>query len=185
HAPGKSAFWLAGHPMPAFDPDGPPDALRIALERQLSRGLVEFDTTGSVRPVLTDSIGCSRDSLTWTFRLRADARLPDGARVTSAEVRAALVAGLGREDHATREWLLAAVRGVSGVRVGRARPAIGVETAGERRLVLRLAVRDPMLLQKLAVPGTATPWRHPPRRLRDAGGGGPHPLRPPPPPPPP
>src|SRR5262245_65039805 len=82
-----ATLWLAGHPLPAFDPDGPPDALRVALERQLSRGLLERDGEGRVRMGLADSVGCSRDSLTWTFRLRADARFTDGARVTSAHIR--------------------------------------------------------------------------------------------------
>src|SRR6185503_15174338 len=159
-APAHTAtLWLAGHPLPAFDPDGPPDALRQALERQLSRGLVELDSAGVVRAALADSFGCSRDSLTWTFHLRAGARFTDGTRVTSADIRNALVGGLARDDHATRAWLLAAVRGVSGVRPGRALPALGIETAVEARLVLKLAVREPRLLEKLATPGTCTPWK--------------------------
>jgi len=167
-APGRIAtLWLAGHPMPAFDPDGPPDALRAALERQLSRGLVEADSAGRIEPALADSIGCSRDSLTWTFRLRDAARFTDGSRVTSADIAAALAGGLAREDHATREWLLATVKGVSSVRAGRTLPALGIETEGDSRLVLKLAVRDPRLLEKLATPGATTPWKR-----RHGGWGG-------------
>ena len=168
-----TTVWLAGHPLPAFDPDGPADALRQALERQLSRGLVEVDSAGHVRPALADSLGCSSDSLTWTFRLNADTRFTDGSRVTSADIRDALVAGLGREDHATREWLLAAVRGVSSSRGGRRAPALGIETAGPSRLVLRLAAREPRLLEKLAVPGVSTPWKRRKGAWRDAVGVGP------------
>src|SRR5262245_66214756 len=57
----SSTLWLAGHPLPAFDPDGPPDALREALERHLSRGLVEVDSAGRVRAALADSIGCTAE----------------------------------------------------------------------------------------------------------------------------
>jgi ABC-type transport system substrate-binding protein len=175
HAPARtSTLWLAGHPLPAFDPDGPPDALRQALERHLARGLVELDSAGVVRPALADSIGCTRDSLTWTFRLRADARFTDDTRITSADVREAQVAGLARDDHATREWLLAAVRGVASMRLGRKAPPLGIETAGERRLVLRLSVREPRLLEKLAVPGVSTPWKHRRGTWRDAVGAGPY-----------
>ena len=174
-APAHTAtLWLAGHPLPAFDPDGPPDALRQALERQLSRGLVEVDSSGVARPALADSFGCSRDSLTWTFRLRAGTRFTDGTHVTSAHIRDALVGGLARQDHATREWLLAAVKGVPGVRPGRALPALGIETGGEARLVLKLAVREPRLLEKLATPGTCTPWKHRHGAWRDAVGVGPY-----------
>jgi ABC-type transport system substrate-binding protein len=174
HAPAhRATLWLAGHPLPAFDPDGPPDALRQALERHLARGLVELDSAGAVQSALADSIGCARDSLTWTFRLRADARFTDGTRITSADVREAMVAGLGRGDHATREWLLAAVSGVAGSRPGR-KPPLGIETAGDRRLVVRLVVRDPRLLEKLAVPGVSTPWKHRRGGWRDAVGAGPY-----------
>src|SRR5215467_6198059 len=85
--------WLAGHPQPAFDPDGPPDALRQALERHLSRGLVDVDSLGRVEPALADSLGCSSDSLTWTFRLRRDARFTDGTPITSEDIRNALTGG--------------------------------------------------------------------------------------------
>jgi len=169
-----ATLWLAGHPLPAFDPDGPPDALRVALERQLSRGLFEVDSAGRVQPALADSVGCSGDSLTWTFRLRGDARFTDGTPVSSADIRDALVGGLGRSDHATREWLLAAVKGVASPRKGRVPAALGIETAGRSRLVLRLAVRDPRLLEKLAVPGVSTPWKRRTGSWRDAVGVGPY-----------
>jgi hypothetical protein len=165
--------WLAGHPMPAFDPDGPPDALRESLERHLSRGMLERDAAGVVKPALADSFGCSADSLTWDFRLRDGLRFTDGTRVTSASLREALVAGLAREDHATREWLLAAVKGVASVRAGRPLPALGIETPDERHLRLRLATRDRRLLEKLAVPGVATPWKRRSGAWRDAVGVGP------------
>ena len=174
-APGRvTTLWIAGHPLPVFDPDGPPDALRQALERQLSRGLVEADSAGRVVPALADSLGCSSDSLTWTFRLRGDAKFTDGTPVTSTDIRNALAGGLGRSDHATREWLLAAVKGVGGTRAGRRPTTLGIESAGPSRLVLRLAARDPHLLEKLAVPGVSTPWKRRAGAWRDAVGVGPY-----------
>src|SRR5689334_16647505 len=65
-----SLTWYAGRAQPAFDPDGPADALGIALERHLSRGLFERGVDGEIAPALVDSVACSKDSLTWTFRLR-------------------------------------------------------------------------------------------------------------------
>ena len=168
--------WYAGRARPAFDPDGPPDALRFALERHLSRGLVERDTSGEVRPGLASEIECSADSLTWTFRLPASLRYTDGSNVTSADFRSALVAGLGRPDHATRAWLLGAVRGVSQVRAGRALPPLGIDTPDARTLVLKLSVRDRRLLEKLAVPGVATPWKKRKSDWADVVGVGPYRL---------
>src|SRR5688572_26937691 len=76
--------WYAGRARPAFDPDGPADALRVALERHLSRGLVERARDGAIEPALAESIACSPDSLEWTFRLRDGLRFTDGTPVTSA-----------------------------------------------------------------------------------------------------
>ncbi len=166
--------WYAGRTLPAFDPDGPPDALRVALERHLSRGLVERDTSGALLPGLADSIGCSSDSLVWTFRLAEGLRFTDGSPVTSDHFRDALRGGLAREDHATRSWLLGAVRGVSQVRAGRALPALGIETPDPRRVRLRLAMPDRRLLDKLAVPGVSTPWKQRAGEWAAAVGVGPY-----------
>ena len=171
---GVSTDWVAGRAEPAFDPDGPPDALRWALERQLSMGLVERDSSGAIRNAIADSIGCSRDSLTWTFRLRARLRFTDRTPVTSEDVSAALKAGLAREDHATRAWLLAAVAGVQNVRAGRPLPALGIDTPDARRLVLKLARPDRRILEALAVPGVSTPWKRRSGSWLDAVGVGPY-----------
>ena len=174
--PVSSLTWFSGRARPAFDPDGAPDALRFALERHLSRGLVERDSSGRIREGIASEIECSEDSLTWTFRLPASLRFTDGTPVTSADVREALIAGLGRDDHATRSWLLSAVRGVSQVRAGRPLPTLGIDAPDERTLVLRLAVRDRRLLEKLAVPGVATPWKQRTGGWADAVGVGPYRL---------
>lgn len=166
--------WYAGRALPAFDPDGPSDALRIALERHLSRGLVERAHDGAIVPALAESIRCSPDSLTWTFRLRDGVQFTDRTPVTSAHVRDALVAGLGRADHATRAWLLGAVRGVRDVRAGRALPALGIEIPDERTLRLELATPDRRLLEKLAVPGVTTPWKSRSGEWATAVGVGPY-----------
>jgi hypothetical protein len=67
--------------------------------------------------------------------------------------------GLGRRDHATRSWELAPVRGVEAVRAGRPLPPLGIETPDSLTLVLRLARRDPALLDRLARPGVAEAWK--------------------------
>lgn len=154
-----SRTWVAGCAEPAFDPDGPPHALRWSLERLLSRGLVELDSAGRVAPAAAESVIAAPDGRSWTFRLRANLRFTDGSPVTSADFRAALLAGLARGDHATREWQLAALTGVERVRAGRPLPPLGVETPDARTLVLRLRSPDPLLPLKLALPGVATPWK--------------------------
>lgn len=151
--------WCAAHAQPAFDPDGPPDPLRVALERLLSRGLVGRDSTGHIVLDAADSTWTSADGRTVTLRLRPDLRFTDGTPVTSGDFRTALLAGLGRDDHATRAWLLAPVAGVDRVRAGRPLPAVGLESPDVRTLVLRLSRPDPGLLARLASPGVGAPFK--------------------------
>jgi ABC-type transport system substrate-binding protein len=157
-AHGTSCVWIAGRLEPAFDPGGPPDALRWAVERLLARGLVEEDSSGALVPGAADRWEWSADSLALTFHLRSGLVFADGTPCGSADFRRALCAGLGRGDHGSRAWLLSAVSGVERVRAGRPLPPLGVETPDPRTLVLRLARRDPLLPAKLALPGLSAPW---------------------------
>ena len=170
----RVVHWLAGREQPAFDPDGAPDALRWALERHLSRGLTERDSTGRVRLALADSCAVSADSLTWTLRLREGLAFTDGTPLTSAHVVTALRSGLARTDHATRGWVLGAVAGVAGVRAGKPLPPLGITATDARTVVLRLAVPDHALLERLSLPGVSTPWKSRSGAWRDAIGVGPY-----------
>ena len=120
--PAITIRWNAGHAPPAFDPDGPPDPLRVALERALSRGLVECDSTGAVRFAAAETAWTGTDGRTLTLRLRSGLRFTDGTPATSDHFREALQGGLAREDHATRAWLLRSVEGMERVRAGRPLP---------------------------------------------------------------
>lgn len=155
---GTSFVWIAGRPEPAFDPGGPPDPLRWAIERLLSRGLVEEDSSGALMPGAAERWEWSVDSLTLTFHLRPELVFADSSPCGSEDFRRALCTGLGREDHGSRAWLLSAVSGVERVRAGRPLPPLGIETPDRGTLVLRLARRDPLLPAKLALPGVSAPW---------------------------
>ena len=150
--------WVLGGSEPAFDPHGPPDARRWALERLLTRGLLAEDSLGRVMPAAAESIFASSDSLTWTFRLRRGLQFIDGGPCRSGDFARALTAGLTRRDHGTQAWVLAAVSGVDAMRPGRSLPALGIDTPDDRTLVLRLNRPDPLLLRKLAVPGVCDAW---------------------------
>lgn len=152
--------WLMGVNLPAFDPEGPPDPTRGALERLLTRGLVEEDAEGRVTPAAALRVDVSADSLVYTFHLPAAMRFSDDSPCNAGDFRTALIAGLERADHSTRRWQLAAVKGVDAIRPGRPLPAgLGIEAPDPATLRLRLAVPDPLLLQKLAVPGTTYAWK--------------------------
>jgi len=174
-ARGTSCVWIAGRPEPAFDPGGPPDPLRWALERLLACGLVEEDSSGTLVPGAAERWEWSADSLALTFHLRPGLVFADGSPCGSVDFRGALCTGLGREDHGSRAWLLSAVSGVERVRAGKPLPPLGIETPDLRTLVLRLARRDPLLPGKLALPGLSAPWSASASGgWRDAAGLGPY-----------
>jgi ABC-type transport system substrate-binding protein len=154
----RSCLWIAGRPEPAFDPGGPPEPLRWSLERLLSRGLVEEDSSGRLVPAAAEGWEWSADSLVLRFRLRDGLVFTDGSPCGSASFRAALLRGLGRTDHGSSAALLGSIAGMDRVRAGRPLPPLGIETPEPRTLVLRLARRDPRLLARLALPGISAPW---------------------------
>ena len=154
-----SADWLVGRSRPDFDPDGPQQPVRAALERLLTRSLVVEDSGGAVVGDAAERFTVSGDRLTWTFHLRWDLRFTDGTPCTSRDFIEALVAGLGRTDHGTRAWLLSAVEGMDAVRANRPLPALGIVAPDARTLVLRLTRPDPLLPRKLALTGVSAAWR--------------------------
>ena len=148
---------MAG-PEPEFDPAGPPDPARWAIERLLTRGLIEEDSSGALKPAAAERWEMSPDSLAYTFHLRAGLAFTDGTPCASRDFERALRAGLGRKDHSTRAWLLSALKGVDLVRPGKALPELGIELPDPQTLTLRLVRPDPRLLEKLALPGVSDAW---------------------------
>jgi extracellular solute-binding protein (family 5) len=199
-APRTTLTWLVGHAEPAFDPAGPADPVRWALERLVGEGLVAIDSSGRIAEGAARRWEVTGDGLAYTFHLRPGLRFADGRQCTSADFRRAIEAGLTRVDHSTYAWMLSPIIGVDRVRAGRPLPALGIATPDDQTLVLRLARADPTLLHKLALPGASAPWtagaahggwgggiggyqvvsREPGRRLllaRRAGVGGPDTVR--------
>jgi ABC-type transport system substrate-binding protein len=150
--------WVVGQAAPAFDPQGPPDPVRWALERLLSRGLVAEDSAGAVVPAAAEWMRVSADGLVYTFHLRPGLAFGNGRACRAEDFRRALEAGVNRLDHSTCAWLLSAVAGMDKVRPGRPLPTLGITTPDPRTLVLRLARPDTLLPRKLALPGVGVPW---------------------------
>lgn len=150
--------WIVGREMPAFDPLGPPDPVRDALGALLTRSLLRTDSLG--RPALdaADRVAVSNDRLRYTFTLKRGLAFTDGRPCDSEAFRAGLLAGIGRSDHGTFAWRLAALRGMEQVRPRRPLPALGITAPDPLTLVLDLAIPDSLLLDKLAAPGATAVW---------------------------
>ncbi|HYM81389.1 MAG TPA: ABC transporter substrate-binding protein [Candidatus Limnocylindria bacterium] len=165
--PARVSFtWAIGRAEPRFDPGGPPDPVRWAIERLLGRGLLEEDTSGAIVPAAAARHEVTPDGLVHTFHLRPGLRFGDGTRCGSGDFRRAIESNLNRLDHATQLWLLESLAGTDDVRAGQPLPPLGIATPDDSTLVLRLARPDSLLPRKLALPGVAVPWS-----AADAGGG--------------
>jgi ABC-type transport system substrate-binding protein len=151
-------IWLAGQAEPPFDPTGPADPVRAALERLVGEGLVAEDTTGRIAEAAARRWDVTPDGLTYTFHLRPGLRFASGRECTSSDFRLALESGLNRVDHGTLAWLLSPIAGVDRVRAGRPLPPLGIATPDAHTLVLKLVRADPTLLHKLALAGVSSAW---------------------------
>ncbi len=166
--------WVAGHTAPEFDPGGPPDELRLALERALSFGLFGHDSAGAVVPLAASAARADSGGRLWRVTLREGLRFTDGAPATAADFRAALLRDLARTDHASAAWLLAGLRGVDRIRPGKPLPALGLEAPDPRTLVFHMAQPEPDLPARLAAWGLGTPWHGASTGWSTAAGLGPY-----------
>src|SRR6185436_9952496 len=80
-----TGLWIMGGRQPAFDPQGPPDPRRWALERLLTRGLIERDSVGRVVAGAARGFEVSADSLRYTFHLPRGLSFVDGSRCVSTD----------------------------------------------------------------------------------------------------
>jgi oligopeptide transport system substrate-binding protein len=140
--------------------------------RLLYEGLVAFDDSGAVRPAAAAHWSTSADGLTWRFELRSGLRYASGEPITSADFARAIERlfrpGVARSPGAPQ---FAAIEGA--LRAGaRNAPPLGVDASDPSVLVLRLAWRDPFLLEKLAQPRYVVPVPERAATARAAAGRG-------------
>src|SRR5262245_56101502 len=68
--PPTTCVWVVSGEQPEFDPAGPPETVRWAIERLLTRGLVEEDSSGRIVPAAAARVEIAEDSLLYVFHLR-------------------------------------------------------------------------------------------------------------------
>ena len=123
--------------------------------RDIGEGLLGYSATGDLVPGVAESWTISDDGLTYTFKLRDDARWSNGDPVTAGD----FVYSLRRlVDPATAAFYassIAVVDNAEAIIAGELPPdQLGVEAIDERTLVLRLARPAPYLLSLLTSPAT-------------------------------
>jgi oligopeptide transport system substrate-binding protein len=123
--------------------------------RDINEGLVTYSAAGELVPGTADSWDISDDGLTYTFRIRENARWSNGDPVTAPD----FVFGLQRlVDPATAAFYAAELGNVvnaAAIIAGEKEPAeLGVAAPDERTLVISLVRPTPYLLSLLTHPST-------------------------------
>ena len=123
--------------------------------RDIGEGLVTYDAAGELVPGTAESWETAGDGLTYTFRIRPEARWSNGDPVTAAD----FVFGLQRlVDPATAAFYAAELGNVvnaPAIIAGDMAPSeLGVSAPDERTFVISLARPTPYLLSLLTHPST-------------------------------
>ncbi len=123
--------------------------------RDIGEGLLGYSPTGELVPGAAESWDVSDEGLTYTFRIRENARWSNGDPVTAED----FVFSLRRlVDPATAAFYassIAVVANAEAIIAGELPPEeLGVEAVGERTLVIRLTQPTPYLLSLLTFPST-------------------------------
>jgi oligopeptide transport system substrate-binding protein len=140
---------IMGEPE-TLDPHKTSTTIEANILRNLFEGLVVLDPTGNVAPGAAESFAVSQDGLTYTFRLRGNAKWSNGEPVTGSD----FVYSLRRiEDPKTRSQyaeVLYPIKNAQEVNAGRAElTALGVAAPDERTVEITLKAPTPYFLQLL------------------------------------
>ena len=119
----------------------------------LFEGLTAHDADGRVVPGAAESWSVSEDGLTWTFRMREDARWSDGTPVTADDFVFSFRRLLDPATAASLAYFLYAIDGAASVNAGKAPvDELAVRALGTHELEIRLAEPFPFFAERLIYP---------------------------------
>ncbi len=136
----------------SFNPHYSTNINSAQLFTAITEGLVTYHpATLSPAPGTAQSITASPDNLTWTIRIRKDARFSNGDRITAKTYRDSWLKLLDPDDPGELANLLDMVKGVKAYRTGEDRDTdhVGIRLAGLQTLIIELNAPSPYLLNIL------------------------------------
>ena len=149
--PSGAVLRLALDAMPHnLDPQLAESDETLLIVRSCFEGLYRMEGAAAL-PAACERAELSADGLTCTFTLRKGMLWSDGEPVTAADFRFGLVRALRPETRAPEAARLSAVVGAAALLAGEgSEDALGIETRGDRTLILRLNEPDDRLPETLA-----------------------------------
>lgn len=143
-----------------LDPHRAVTVQSLNILKDLYEGLVGTAPDGTPVPGVAEAWDTSADNLSWTFRLRENARWSNGEPVTAEDFVFALRRALDPETASGAAHLLEPILNARAVMTGRMPPEeLGVTARDERTLEIRLAAPTPWLLDLLTHPVSSPVWR--------------------------
>ena len=123
--------------------------------RDIGEGLLGYSPASELVPAVAESWTVSEDGLTYTFKIRDDARWSNGDPVTAGDFEFSLQRLVDPATAAFYANSVAVIANAEAIIAGELPPReLGVEAADERTLVIRLTRPTPYLLSLLTLPIT-------------------------------
>jgi len=149
---GQTLNWsIEGVPdLPSLDPAKASDAQDFTVIGLIYGGLVRFDGDLHIVPDLAASWTVSDDALTYTFKLRDDAKFSDGTPITSADVIWSLEHSLDPNTGGwTGSYYLYNIKGADDIINGKATTLSGATAPDDHTVVLALVQPSAYFLDQL------------------------------------
>lgn len=98
---------------PTLDPtSGAAQAIREVVLQNLFEGLVAMDRTGKIVPALAESWTVSPDGLTYTFKLRGNARFHDGTPFSAHDVKFSFERAVAPDSTNAQRWIFTPIAAI-------------------------------------------------------------------------
>ncbi|KUL93701.1 ABC transporter substrate-binding protein [Bosea sp. WAO] len=98
---------------PTLDPtSGAAQAIREVVLQNIFEGLVAMDRTGKIVPALAESWTVSPDGLTYTFKLRGNARFHDGTPFSARDVKFSFERAVAPDSTNAQRWIFTPIAAI-------------------------------------------------------------------------
>ncbi|MBN9445878.1 MAG: ABC transporter substrate-binding protein [Bosea sp.] len=98
---------------PTLDPTSrAAQAIREVVLQNIFEGLVAMDRTGKIVPALAESWTVSADGLTYTFKLRPNARFHDGTPFSARDVKFSFERAVAPDSTNAQRWIFTPIAGI-------------------------------------------------------------------------
>ena len=135
--PGYLYLRLNSNPT-TLDPALITDVQGGGIAAKLFNGLIRFNENLDIIADIARSWRLSEDQLTYTFRLRRDARFSNGRKVTAHDFQYSFQRVLTPQTKAPLTWVLDKIEGANDFMAGRAAIISGIHVVDDHTLVLKL-----------------------------------------------